>query len=363
MSKGNLLLGYGRGALGDIVLSHYAGEQVARARNRRPSNPRTVRQMIQRVIMKTTTTAYSLFRPIADHSFEGFAKGTECQSRFTQLNVADMRRKFNDVWNSGFGGDPYDPALVNSRFNYSKKQDTMAEINNYIISQGTIHSMNAEIYGTAANNIVAVLPFVQPCGQEIIASDVDYAAVVQGLRLQQGDQLTFVFAACDDSVDIAQQEMQTFPACKFINLKYYRIILEPEDQSMDSTFIDEATIVNDYGKVDTPNPRNRDEGLQVGLVPISEKFPYGGIGFFSEEQNMAAGTDNTTMAVAVIASRLGANGKWQRSTERIKPRPDKRLAPNSVLATRQVHTTDYMGYAINSFMTESGSSLYLNQSV
>ena len=363
MSKGNLLLGYGRGALGDVVLSHYAGEQVARARNRHPSNPRTTRQMIQRVIMKTTTTAYSFFRSLTDHSFEGFAKGTECQGRFTQLNVADMRRKFNDVFNSGFGGDPYDPALVNSRFNYSKKQDTMAEINNYIISQGTIRTMNAEIYGTAANNIVGVLPFVQDCGQELVSSDVDYNAVVQGLRLIQGDQLTFVFAACDDSVDIAQQEMQTFPACKFTSFRYYRIILEPADGQMDDPFLDESSLVSEYGKVDSPNARNRDEGLQVGIVPISEKFPYGGIGFFCEDQSMASGTDNTTMAVAVIASRLGANGKWQRSTERIKPRPDKRLAPSSILATRQNHTTDYMGHAIQSFMTESGSSLYLNQSV
>lgn len=48
MSKGNVVLGYGRGAVGDLVLTRLKGQQVAKARNRHPANPRTAPQMKQR---------------------------------------------------------------------------------------------------------------------------------------------------------------------------------------------------------------------------------------------------------------------------------------------------------------------------
>lgn len=48
MSKGNVYLGYGRGAIGDLVLTRLKGQQVGRARNRQPANPRTALQMRQR---------------------------------------------------------------------------------------------------------------------------------------------------------------------------------------------------------------------------------------------------------------------------------------------------------------------------
>ena len=48
MAKGNVLLGYGRGSIGDVVLSRVKGQQVAKARNRKPANPRTQSQMMQR---------------------------------------------------------------------------------------------------------------------------------------------------------------------------------------------------------------------------------------------------------------------------------------------------------------------------
>ena len=48
MSKGNVLLGYARGKVGDVVFSRRNGEQITSARNRNPRNPRTPRQMFQR---------------------------------------------------------------------------------------------------------------------------------------------------------------------------------------------------------------------------------------------------------------------------------------------------------------------------
>lgn len=46
--KGNMFLGYARGAVGDVVFSRVNGQQTGRARNRRPNNPRSQGQMRQR---------------------------------------------------------------------------------------------------------------------------------------------------------------------------------------------------------------------------------------------------------------------------------------------------------------------------
>lgn len=48
MSKGNMLMGYARGAVGDLVFSRVKGNQVTKARNRQPSNPKTSKQVYQR---------------------------------------------------------------------------------------------------------------------------------------------------------------------------------------------------------------------------------------------------------------------------------------------------------------------------
>lgn len=48
MAQGNMLLGYARGSVGDVVFARSKGKQTTRARNRNPFNPRTDSQMIQR---------------------------------------------------------------------------------------------------------------------------------------------------------------------------------------------------------------------------------------------------------------------------------------------------------------------------
>lgn len=59
MAKGNMLLGYSRGAVGDVVFSRIKGQQVVRARNRKPANPKTVAQMIQRIKFASVVRFYN----------------------------------------------------------------------------------------------------------------------------------------------------------------------------------------------------------------------------------------------------------------------------------------------------------------
>lgn len=48
MAKGNMLLGYSKGSVGDVTFYRSGGSQRSRARNRNPNNPRTERQQSQR---------------------------------------------------------------------------------------------------------------------------------------------------------------------------------------------------------------------------------------------------------------------------------------------------------------------------
>lgn len=59
MSKGNVIMGYGRGKVGSIVLSRSKGQQIARAYNEAPKNPRSEGQMLQRSIFASAVKFFS----------------------------------------------------------------------------------------------------------------------------------------------------------------------------------------------------------------------------------------------------------------------------------------------------------------
>lgn len=92
MAKGNLFQGMGRGKVGDVVFSRLNGEQISRVRNRHPKNPRSNSQLYQRAIMATVMQAYSAGKAIFDHSFEGYAVGSQNQRRFLSLNAKMLRQ-------------------------------------------------------------------------------------------------------------------------------------------------------------------------------------------------------------------------------------------------------------------------------
>lgn len=91
MAKGNLFQGMAKGKLGDVIFTRAAGQQVTKAYNPQPRNAQSNAQMIQRAIVATITQAYSIGIDILDHSFEGCAVGSGCQSRFMELNTAKLR--------------------------------------------------------------------------------------------------------------------------------------------------------------------------------------------------------------------------------------------------------------------------------
>ena len=332
MSKDNLFLGFARGSVGDVTFTRVNGVQVARARNRSPKNPKTPIQLVQRVCMKTAALGYSLLQDICNHAFQGRQEGTECQSRFTTLNVAALRATIQDLLDTGSPEEILN-AIVG---NFSEKSSSVAEFAPYVVSEGTLQPIPCSFidgqFAVDLGKTVDESPF----------GDVTYQEVVDMLGLQQGDQLTFLFLSIDD------QNVLNPNISRFNGFRYARVILEPNDGDMTSNFLAN-------GAVNKPNVRNEGDvgfafykpsGVAWGyLEPVCPSFAD------------ASGAVNSVAAFTCIASRL-SGGVWQRSSQQLLLRPDE-VGPTGGLD--HDHHTDYLGEAIQTYLVNDSSSLYLNQ--
>lgn len=131
MAKDNLFLGMGRGSVGDVTFYRANGEQIARARNRRPRNPRTNQQQFQRAILATISQAYKAGKAIFDHAFEGESKGAGCQRRFLRENLKALRQAVAADLNSGV------TTAADATARVVGPGSTIPVPNAYIISQGS----------------------------------------------------------------------------------------------------------------------------------------------------------------------------------------------------------------------------------
>lgn len=329
MGKGNLFLGFGRGKIGDVVYFRQYGEQVWRARNKSPKNPQTALQLLQRVVLKTVSGAYSLLQPLANHSFQGEQEGTPNQSMFTKRNVEILRTRLASIINDG---DPSD-ILSSTEANFSRKASSGAEINSYLISEGSIGSLEVSFISGVASLLLGDFSTAPTY------SNLTYQQVVNALGLQRGDQLTFVWLGCDDSGDEGD--------CTFRAFDYARVILEPANGDMSTLFS------TNTGAINSPNVRN--EGTVV--LGISGSGTYY-LTFASGVVPSAAGRKNSLCAATVIASRLNG-GVWERSTQQLVLRPAGTGGSGALTYENDI---DLLGDAVLSFMSEANSSLYLNQS-
>lgn len=148
MSKGNLFLGYGRGKIGDIVLTRGEGQQISRARNRSPRNPKTEKQMYQRAVMATVMAMYKAGKTIFDHSFQGKQVALGSMKRFMSVNAKKLRENIvADLTNNEKTCTVISPGAVSP------------VPNNYRISEG---SMPQGIYKAEAQGGALVVALQAP---------------------------------------------------------------------------------------------------------------------------------------------------------------------------------------------------------
>lgn len=220
-------MGNASGKLADVVLYRNAGAQVARLRVRKPKNPRTLRQIQQRVIQSTVAKAYALLRPLCDHAFEGKTTKTQNQSEFMRQNVAKLRRAMLTAGSQWFNLQ-----------SFNSKTQVSPLVNAYIIADGSLPPLSFDGDGQL---------FILKNG---VDATITYQGVVDALGLKRGDQLTFVNLSLGDDNTPEEGVMSS--------LTMARIILEPSDGDMSKAFIGAS------GAVNLPNAKN-EGSFSVGV--------------------------------------------------------------------------------------------------
>lgn len=182
MAIGNMFQGMARGKVGDVVFAVREGKQVSRVRNRKPKNPQTNKQIMQRAIMATVLQAYSAGKEIFDHSFQGKSVGEQCAREFLSLNTKALRAAIaNEV----------DVDLNKQRAVVVLPKATQPVANKYIISQG---SYNQEFFTIGGDGIELLTPNKDQ--EETVAEYYNRCGLIAG------DLYTFVlFAGSKENSD------------------------------------------------------------------------------------------------------------------------------------------------------------------
>lgn len=233
-----------------------------------PSNPKTERQTIQRIVMHTVANAYSFFKELCDHSFEGMAQGRDTMGYFIKQNVQLTRDAIARMQSQG--------VLFYEMYNFLPLGRRGFVANQYQISMGSLPSVECSL-----ENEVAVA-YMQGIG----ADDNTYEAVINKLGLKRGDQLTFL-VVINRIGDLKE-------------LKFARIILDPTDPDTHLQAPLSTPFIVDNA-VNFPSVRNENEGNLFFHAPTADGLPFGQ-------------GDNVVEACAVIVSRKGSNDSWMRST-------------------------------------------------
>lgn len=315
MGKDNMLLGYARGAVGDVVFSRVEGQQITKARNRAPANPKSYLQALNRVLLKKYSAAYSILSPICDHSFEGLSSKTKNYGRFISVN----RTEDMDYITRNVNLADEDSVLTSFATQYPTKDMTLPVEHPYIISSGSLPKIS--INRNASGYFFT----------ELYTADfgfITYAEVLEGLGLKVGDQLTFVFVW-------NHRPWTTTYGC-FTAMNYARVILEPSNKRLQTNFASSSG----FAVPVSPNARNEGDAYFKEL---------GGKVYFSPriyDDFDDIGGSTALVSAAVIVSRY-ENGKWRRSV--------------TTLYYEEVENRLPLGAAVSSFMSDGNSSKYLDQ--
>lgn len=168
MSKNNMLLGYARGKVGDLVFARRLGQQTTRAYNSNPKDAKTRSQVTQRVKMANVIAMYRALKNICNHSFEGLSEGQTSYSAFVKANLTGNKVSLTKEAAS-FGACVVAP---------------------YLISRGSLPSIQVE--GTGADAVTNIAVGSLTISETTTIGQFADALVANNAGIEYGDQLTYV---------------------------------------------------------------------------------------------------------------------------------------------------------------------------
>ena len=273
MSKVGFWLKGSTGKLAGTTLYKGANGETIQREIVSPSNPKTLAQNIQRVVMSTVGAAYSVMKAICDHSFEGVKKGQETMSLFMSENIQKCRAAIEEMQAQGV-------TFVNMFSFVPVGMKHAFAPNQFLVAMGSLPQVKTAWIEDGTSHIV--YPTVQ------LVTTNTYEEVINKLGLKRGDQLTF----CTVKQGVTIQETQ---------FNFARVILDPTDESFNPLPLSTAFLDAD-GYINKPSVRN--EGKFKFLINAS------GLRYWYEDLYT---TEEDAVAAFVIVSRKEGD-TWKRST-------------------------------------------------
>ena len=168
MSKNNMLLGYARGKVGDLVFARRLGQQTTRAYNSNPRDAKTRSQVTQRVKIANVIAMYRALKNICNHSFEGLSVGQSCYNAFVKAN------------------------LTGNQVSLTKEAASLGAciVAPYLISRGSLASIIVE--GTGADAVTNISVGDLTISGTTTIGQFAKAVVANNAGIEHGDQLTYV---------------------------------------------------------------------------------------------------------------------------------------------------------------------------
>lgn len=216
MATGNWLLGGVKGKVGDLVLSKANGEQITRARNRYPKNPKTTKQAMQRMSFAALSTFYTAFEDeVLDHSWQGVKYGGDSHNHFYKLALSPEVKT---------------PAVAKGSMKYIPS--------NYPMSRGTLRSLKyshalGDFREYGGNGIV--IDTGLKLGQSVVDEETTLKSFINTISdnnpYYAGKQLTFVIVTLNNG--------------NFIN-SVSRIVLDKNAYTEDDLSKSFITFLNDW---------------------------------------------------------------------------------------------------------------------
>lgn len=174
--KGNMFLGYARGSVGDVTFARQKGQQVARARNRQPANPRTINQSMQRSLFANAVKFHS--------------KGVQALFKFA---FEDKRAAESDY--NAFMRHNINSSIRISR--YASESAVFPAFGKWMMSYGSLRSVTLEAGTQSGNNTWS---FSSPSADSNMTTFGDFAECMRkDYGYMEGDIVTFVHIVANGS--------------------------------------------------------------------------------------------------------------------------------------------------------------------
>lgn len=190
------------GKVGNVVFRKAGKQNIVSQRPASVKNPRTDMQQRQRAYIKTVSSAYSVLKPICDHSFEGVAYGADSMNFFKKENYKIVSNAGRAVLKNSSN------VVVDAPFLLSKG----SIIWNSLFSNG---GQIADIMGyMVKNNIESI-------------DQLTFAQFLDALNIKKGDKITVVNVSNLSLKYVAPNDVIQY-AC---GVNYSRYILESGNEN------------------------------------------------------------------------------------------------------------------------------------